>query len=43
MPRTPVACRPIGRTPLSSKRTALPSEENIIASYLPSVSAAPTR
>src|SRR6185436_18434421 len=43
MPRTPVAWRPIGRTSHSSKRTALPSEESSITSYLPSVSAAPTR
>src|SRR3954471_4028158 len=43
MPRTPVAWRPIGRTSDSSKRTALPSEEKSITSYLPSVSAAPTR
>src|SRR5438105_2327189 len=43
MPRTPVAWRPIGRTSPSSKRTALPSEEKSITSYLPSVSAAPTR
>src|SRR5205085_11050287 len=43
MPRTPVACRPIGRTSPSSKRTALPSEEKSMTSYLPSVSAAPTR
>jgi hypothetical protein len=43
MPRTPRAPRPIGRTSFSSKRTALPSSENIITSCLPSVIATPTR
>src|SRR5437773_1684227 len=43
MPRTPVAWRPIGRTSPSWNRTALPSDENSITLYLPSVSAAPTR
>src|SRR5882762_9805664 len=43
MPRTPVAWRPIGRTSPSWNLTALPSDENSITSYLPSVSAAPTR
>src|SRR5882672_129098 len=43
MPRTPCACRPIGRTSSSSKRTALPASEKSITSCLPSVIAAPMR
>ena len=41
MPRTPVAVRPIERTSLSAKRTALPLEANSMTSLSPPVSATP--